>query len=80
MKERITVTMDRDLIVRAKLLAHHRGTSLSNLVELSLQASMAPQTRAARSFVERWAGKFTVRDGGSEDPRLQALKAKHSLM
>jgi hypothetical protein len=80
MKERITVTMDRDLIVRAKLLAHHRGTSLSNLVELSLQASMAPQARPARSFVERWAGKFKVRDGGSEDPRLQALKAKHRVV
>jgi len=72
--------MDRDLIDRAKLLAHNRGTSLSSLVELSLQASMAPQTRAARSFVERWAGKFAVRDGAVEDTRLQALKAKHRLV
>jgi len=79
MKERVTVTMDRDLIVRAKLLAHHQGTSLSSLVEHSLQASMAPRTRPAGSFVERWAGRFTVREGGNEDPRLQALKAKHRL-
>jgi hypothetical protein len=49
------------------------------LVEHSLQASLAPRTKPAGSFVERWAGKFTVREGGAEDLRLQALKAKHRL-
>ena len=79
MKERVTVTMDRELIVQAKRLAHRTGTSLSGLVEHSLQASLAPRTKPAGSFVERWAGKFTVREGGAEDLRLQALKAKHRL-
>jgi hypothetical protein len=40
---------------------------------------MAPQTKPAGSFVERWAGQFTVREGGIEDLRLQALKTQHRL-
>ena len=79
MKERVTVTIDRELIVRAKLLAHQRGTSLSSLVEQSLQVSMATRTKPAGTFVERWAGKFMVRESGSEDLRLQALMDKHRL-
>ena len=79
MKDRVTVTTDRELIVRAKRQAHGTGTSLSGLVEHSLQASMAPQTKPAGSFVERWAGQFTVREGGTKDLRLQALKTKHRI-
>jgi len=79
MKDRVTVTMDRELIVQAKRLAHKTGTSLSGLVEHSLQASLAPRAKPTGSFVDRWAGKFTVREARGEDLRLQALKAKHHL-
>lgn len=79
MKDRVTVTMNRELIVRAKRQAHRTGTSLSGLVEHSLEASLAPQTKPAGSFAERWAGQFTVREGGTEDLRLQSLKTKHRL-
>jgi len=79
MKERITVTVDRDLVVRAKRLAHHQGTSLSGLVENSLQASLASRARPAGSFVERWAGTFSVREAGDHDMRLKGLKSKHGL-
>lgn len=80
MKDRVTVTMDRELIVQAKRLAHKTGTSLSGLVERSLQASLAPRAKPAGSFVDRWEGKFTVRETKGADLRLQALKAKHHLM
>ncbi len=36
-------------------------------------------TKPAGSFVERWAGQFTIREGGTQDLRLQALKAKHGI-
>jgi len=79
MKERITVTVERDLILKAKRLAHHRGTSLSGLVASSLQASLVAKKEPAGSFVERWAGKFSVREDDSSDPRLKALKSKYNL-
>ena len=74
-KQRITVTLERDLIVKAKRLAHQRGIRLSELVEFSLQASLAGQPTRNGSFVERWAGKFSVREDKGNDPRLTALKA-----
>lgn len=80
MKERVTVTMDRELIIRARQLAHDRGTSLSGLVESSLQASMSPRGEPTDSFVERWAGRFAVRGDGGADPPLRALKSKYRLM
>lgn len=79
MKERITVTVERGLVLKAKQLAHQRGTSLSGLVETSLQASLVTKKESAGSFVERWAGKFSVREDESNDPRLKALKFKYNL-
>lgn len=79
MKERITVTVERGLVLKAKKLAHQRGSSLSGLVETSLQASLVAEKESAGSFVERWAGKFSVREDESNDPRLKALKFKYNL-
>ena len=79
MKERVTVTVDRDLIIQAKRFAHRRGTSLSGLVENSLKASIILVPRLDGSFVDRWAGKFEVRSAESHDLRLKALISKHDL-
>ena len=79
MKERVTVTVDREVVNHAKRVAHRTGRSLSGLVEQSLRASMGTAPRRAGSFVERWSGKFSVRDGDIDDPRLRALKTKHGL-
>ncbi len=79
MKGRITVTVERGLILKAKRLAHQRGTSLSGLVETSLLALLVAKKEPAGSFVERWAGKFSVRENDSNEPRLAALKSKYNL-
>ncbi len=79
MKERVTITVDREVVVHAKRIAHRTGRSLSGFVEQSLRASMETPPRRAGTFAERWSGKFSVRDGDLGDPRLRALKAKHGL-
>lgn len=68
MKDRVTVTTDRELIVRAKRQAHQTGIQPAGTVQLDRSG-----------FVERWAGQFTVREGGTKDLRLQALKTKHCI-
>ncbi len=68
MKDRVTVTTDRELIVRAKRQAHQTEIKPAGTVQLDRSG-----------FVERWAGQFTVREGGTEDLRLQALKTKHRI-
>ncbi len=79
MKQRITITLDRELIARAKRLAHQRRIRFSDLVESSLQELLASKPRYVGSFVERWAGRFSIREEDRTDPRLTALKAKHGL-
>ena len=68
MKDRVTVTTDRELIVRAKRQAHRTGIKPAGTVQLDRSG-----------FVGRWAGQFTVREGGTENLRLQALKTKHRI-
>jgi hypothetical protein len=64
----VTVTTDRELIVQARRQAHQTG--IKPAVTIQLDRS---------SFVGRWAGQFTVREGGTKDLRLQALKTKHGI-
>ncbi len=68
MKDRVTVTTDRELIVRAKRQAHQTGIKPAGAIQLDRSG-----------FVGRWAGQFTVREGGTKDLRLQALKTKHGI-
>jgi hypothetical protein len=79
MKDRLTVTIDSELAGRAKRIAHTRNTSVSGLVEESLRAALRDPTRPSRSFIERWAGRFTVTPDDPGNRRLTALKAKHRL-
>jgi hypothetical protein len=68
MKHRVTVPTDRELIVQSKRQAHQTGTQPAGMTQLDRPG-----------FVERWAGQFTVREGGTEDLRLQSLKTKHPI-
>jgi len=68
MRDRVTVTTDRELIVRAKRQAHPTGIKPAGTIQLDRS-----------SFVGRWAGQFTVREGGTKDLRLQAMKTKHRI-
>jgi hypothetical protein len=64
----VTVTTDRELIVQARRQAHQTGIKPAGTIQLDRS-----------SFVGRWAGQLTVREGGTKDLRLQALKTKHGI-
>lgn len=73
MKTKLTLTIDADLVPRAKAHAASRGVSLSALVEAALRAEAdAP----GPSIVDRWAGRFELVDRADE-PRFQALVTKY---
>jgi hypothetical protein len=55
MKTKLTLTIEKDLIPRAKRHAHAHGDSLSGLVEKAMQEII--QTNGT-SFSNRWRGKF----------------------
>lgn len=73
MKTKLTLTVESELVPRAKAWAAERGVSLSSVVEEALrERTGAP----APSFVDRWAGRFELRERG-DDPRFRALVEKH---
>jgi len=57
MKNKLTVTIERDLIPKAKAYAKLHGTSLSEIIEETFKK--LPRRKGA-SFSGRWRGKFTV--------------------
>jgi hypothetical protein len=71
MKVKLTLTIDRDTIVRAKTFAKKENTSISELVERQLDRL------GSESFVEKWGGKFKVPDPVPADPRLNYLLTKY---
>ena len=73
MKQKLTITVDGDLLPKAKRYARSRGVSLSSLVEQSLR-EMAREDES--SFTSRWRGKFreAEREG---DPRYDSLARKY---
>jgi post-segregation antitoxin (ccd killing protein) len=72
MKTKLTVTVDRDLLPRAKRYARARGVSLSRLIEDALRAASAGDTE---SFAARWRGKF--KPARRSDSRYSALAEKY---
>ena len=73
MKQKLTITVDAELLPIAKRYARSRGVSLSSVIEQSLREMAGESTP---SFASRWRGKFQAaeRDG---DPRYNALARKH---
>lgn len=79
MKERITITLDPEVVRHGKRVARARETSLSGLIEDLLREQGRPERRQpAGSFSKRWRGKLTLR-ADAADELLQALKARHGL-
>ena len=72
MKAKLTVTIDRDLIPKAKQVARSRGVSLSQLIEQSFRDF---DTGGKPSFSRRWKGAFRPADRVSE--RYRRLAAKY---
>ena len=79
MKKRITLTIDPQLALRAKQLAHNRHTSVSALIEELVRAAPLSPGADNKSFVEKWAGKFQVAKPAQPDARLGMLKERYQL-
>jgi hypothetical protein len=79
MKNRITITLNPEVIRHGKLVARARDTSLSGLIEDLLREQGQPERHQRMgSFSRRWRGKLTLRKD-SADELLRAMKAQHGL-
>ena len=72
MKQKLTITIDADLVPKAKRYARSRGVSLSSLIEESLRGVAGAD---APSFAARWRGRFKAAE--RDDPRYDALAKKY---
>lgn len=73
MKQKLTITVDAELVPQAKRYARSRGVSLSSLIEQHLREVVADQVS---SFASRWRGQFRMAEQKG-DPRYQALAEKY---
>jgi hypothetical protein len=78
MKNRVTLTIDPEIAVRARKIAHSRRTSVSALIEDLIRNTPLSGAQEQR-FVEKWAGKFRVRKSDKADPKLDHLKKRYGL-
>ena len=72
MKTKLTITVDGDLLPRAKQYARSRGVSLSSLIEASLRELAGEDSP---SFASRWRGRFEA--ARRSDGRYEALARKY---
>lgn len=72
MKQKLTITVDPEVLVAAKRYARSRGVSLSSLIERALRDQAAV---GEPSFTSRWRGQF--RPANRDDARYAGLARKH---
>lgn len=72
MKRKLTITVDGELLPRAKRYARSRGVSLSSLIEASLREVAVEDTP---SFAARWKGRFEA--ARRDEARYEALARKY---
>ena len=72
MKQKLTITVDAELVPVAKRCARSRGVSLSSIIEQSLREVAGEQ---APSFAARRRGKF--RPAERDNARYHALAKKY---
>ena len=72
MKRKLTITVDSELLARAKQIARSRGVSLSSLIETSLRRITAQDMP---SFASRWRGR--CEPAARNDDRYRALARRH---
>jgi len=73
MKKKLTLTIDEDLVPRAKRYARAQGVSLSSLVEEAL--ARMTESGDGPSFVDRWRG--AMEPARRDDARYRALAEKY---
>ena len=79
MKARVTLTMDPDVVKKAKRIAHLRHTSVSALIEDFVRRTPVSSRERRVGFVELWSGRFRVRKAEGSDARLEFLKTRYGL-
>ena len=72
MKKKLTITIDAELLPRAKRYARAHGVSLSSFIERSLRDLTEEDSP---SFSAKWRGRFEA--AGRDDPRYDALARKY---
>lgn len=72
MKTKLTITVDAELLPRAKRYARRSGVSLSSLIEDALRDLTAEESP---SFAQRWKGRFEP--ASRDDERFRALARKY---
>ncbi|HXJ78787.1 MAG TPA: DUF6364 family protein [Candidatus Methylomirabilis sp.] len=72
MKAKLTVTIDEELIPKAKERARAQGVSLSDLIERALRGLTLEERPP---FSARWHGRFKA--ARRKDDRYRALAAKY---
>lgn len=72
MKQKLTITVDPEVVIAAKRHARSRGVSLSALVERALRAEAAV---GEPSFASRWRGRLQA--ASRDDPLYDALARKY---
>ena len=72
MKQKLTITVDSELLPIAKRYARSQGVSLSSLVEKALRETAGEYNQ---SFSAKWRGKFKPAE--RDDPRYEALAKKY---
>ncbi len=79
MKSRLTLTIDPQVMHRAKLYARSRNQSLSSLVEGLLKDVEGGEEEgdSGVSFSKRWGGKLEV--ASRDEERFQYLSKKYDL-
>lgn len=75
MKQKLTITVDGELIPLAKRYARSRGVSLSALIEQSLREATGGDDLP---FGTKWRGKFKLAER-TGDPRYEYLVKKYDL-
>lgn len=73
MKTKLTLTVDRDLLPKAKRYARARGVSLSQLIESAMRQLTDAQGQL--TFARRWRGKFVPTK--RSDARYRTLAKKY---
>ena len=72
MKQKLTITVDAELLPLAKRCARSRDVSLSALIEQALREVAGAD---GPSFAARWRGTFRAAE--RDDPRYDALAKKY---
>ena len=72
MKTKLTVTIDEELLPKAKQYARSKGLSLSELIETALREMSSEEHQ---SFASRWRGRF--KPAFREGDRYRQLAKKY---